>query len=112
MGQKMTFDYSILNGQDSNQYEIDPLHINVYTSKNCSFCEETLAIVHSAIDKIFCLGKSVEVIEMTIDDNPELVEEMDILALPVVQIGSLRLVGLPCIEDVELLIHETIVRGL
>ena len=111
MHQRMSIEYNLLAGKNSHPYEINPLKINVYTSGHCSFCNETLAIVHSVVDKLNYLEKPVEIVETNIEDKPHLVEEMDILALPIVQIGHLRIVGLPCTEDVEMLIHETILRG-
>ena len=112
MKQRQTsFEYSLLPGQESNPYEIEPLKINVYTSKHCAFCGDTLQIVHSTVDRISPTGKPVLIVETKIDDKPRLIEDLDILALPMIQIGRLRLIGLPCSEDVERLINETILLG-
>ncbi|TFG34444.1 hypothetical protein EU527_03255 [Candidatus Thorarchaeota archaeon] len=112
MQQRMTFEYSILRGQESNPYEIEPLQINVYTSEYCSFCSDALLISYSAADRISCVGTPVEVVEIPIDDRPSLIEELNIMALPMIQIGHLRIIGLPEPEDVERLIHEVILMGL
>lgn len=111
MQQRMTFEYSILNEHKSNPYEVEPLRINVYTSEYCSFCNDALSIAHSAAERISSVGKLVEVVEIPVDDSPSLIEELDIMALPMIQISHLRVIGIPQPEDVERLIHEVILMG-
>ena len=111
MQQRTSFDYDLLLGQKSTPYEIEPLRINIYTSQHCAFCNDALEVVHSTVDKISYIGKHVQVVETAIDDKPSLVEDLDILALPMIQIGHLRIIGLPRSEDIEQLIHETILMG-
>jgi hypothetical protein len=50
----------------------------------------------------------IEIVELPVDEKPDLVECLDIMAVPTIQIGRARLVGLPNIEEIESLMHGAI----
>ncbi len=112
MQQRIMLDYDLLLDQESIQHENEPLQINVFTSQYCSFCSDALDVVYSAVDRLSSIRKSIHVVETTIDDKPSLVEDLNILALPMIQVGHLRIIGLPRAEDVEKLVNQTILMGL
>jgi len=87
------------------------MRIDVFTSKHCSFCAEALNVVRSAAGKISYLEHPVNVIETSVDKHPELIEVYNLVALPLIQVGKAQIIGLPNQEDVERLIHDTIIMG-
>jgi hypothetical protein len=89
-------------GQDIEKGKIE---INVFTGKECAFCVEAMQHVQDAVEKVDCYDKALEIVERSVDDDPELAKVLDILALPVVMVGRLRVIGIPQTEDVEELIH-------
>lgn len=91
--------------------ESDSLRIDVFTSEYCSFCEKALEIARTAAGKIAYLGSPVEVVETSIDDQPALIEALNIVALPMIQVGTSQMIGLPCQEDIERLVHDTVLMG-
>ena len=60
--------------------ESDSLRIDVFTSEYCSFCEKALEIARSAAGRINYLGSPIEVVETSVDDQPALIEEMNLVA--------------------------------
>jgi hypothetical protein len=111
MQHRMTLEYDIFNNHNFDSSENSPLKINVYTSEYCSFCSKALTIAHSAAERFSSLGKQIEVVETPIDDRPSLIEELDIMALPMIRIGHLRIIGLPAAEDIERIVHEVILMS-
>ena len=91
--------------------ESDSLRIDVFTSEYCSFCEKALEIAKTAADKIAYLGSPIEVVETSVDDQPALIEALNLVALPMIQVGKSQMIGLPCQEDIERLVHETVLMG-
>lgn len=91
--------------------ESDSLRIDVFTSEYCSFCEEALKIARTAAGRIDYLGRSIEVVETSVDDQPALIEALNLVALPMIQVGKSQMIGLPCQEDIERLVNETALMG-
>ncbi len=91
--------------------ESESLRINVFTSEYCSFCNEALEIARNAAGKIVYLGNPIEVVETSVDDQPALIEALNLVALPMIQVGKSQMIGLPCQEDIERLVHETVLMG-
>lgn len=84
----------------------DSLKVNVFTSSNCTFCNEALDAAHEAAEKFNLLHLPVEVIETSVEDSPEIIEAFNAMALPMILVGSSRIIGLPRSEDIEFLIHQ------
>ncbi|MGY5879677.1 MAG: hypothetical protein RTV31_05475 [Candidatus Thorarchaeota archaeon] len=91
--------------------ESDNIRIDVFTSEYCSFCENALDIARTAAGRLACIGSSVEVVETSVDEQPELIEALNLVALPLIQVGRSQIVGLPNQEDIERLIHEKLLMG-
>jgi len=91
--------------------ESENLRIDVFTSEYCSFCEEALKIARTAAGKIAYLGSPIEVVETSVDDQPALIEALNLVALPMIQVGKSQMIGLPCQEDIERLVHYTVLMG-
>ncbi|MGY5873349.1 MAG: hypothetical protein RTV72_13950 [Candidatus Thorarchaeota archaeon] len=91
--------------------ESEPLRIDVFTSEYCSFCEEALEVARCAAGRITYLGSPVEVVETSVDDQPGLIESLNLVALPLIQVGRAQMIGLPLQEDIERLVHETVLMG-
>lgn len=89
----------------------ESLRIDVFTSEYCSFCEEALEIARNAAGRIAYLGSPIEVVETSVDDQPALIEALNLVALPMIQVGKSQMIGLPCQEDIERLVHETVLMG-
>jgi len=91
--------------------ESDNIRIDVFTSEFCSFCENALEIARTAAGRLACVGSSVEVVETSVDEQPELIEALNLVALPLIQIGGSQIIGIPNQEDVERLLHEKLLMG-
>jgi len=87
------------------------IRIDVFTSEYCSFCENALEVARSVAGRASYLSSSVEVVETSVDDRPELIEALNLVALPLIQIGKSQIIGLPNQEDIERLIHEKLLMG-
>ncbi|MHA1934932.1 MAG: glutaredoxin family protein [Candidatus Thorarchaeota archaeon] len=86
---------------------VDPLKITVYTSDRCVFCKDALSLVEEARKNLSYYAPRMEVVESPIDENPKLVEKLSILAVPTIFVGDTRLTGIPSKEDLEEIIHKT-----
>lgn len=91
--------------------ENDHIRIDVFTSEYCSFCEHALDVARSAAGRTSHLSSYVEVVETSVDERPELIEALNLVALPLIQIGRSQIIGLPRQEDIERLIHEKMLMG-
>jgi len=91
--------------------EPDSLRINVFTSEYCSFCEKALEIARTAAGTLDYLGSPIEVVETSVDDQPALIESLNLVALPMIQVGKSQMIGLPCQEDIQRLVQETVLMG-
>jgi len=93
---------------DSPRTRPFPITVSVFTSGGCVFCKEALAIVREAARNLSYDKLGIEIVELPVDEKPDLVECLDIMAVPTIQIGRARLVGLPNIEEIESLMHGAI----
>ena len=84
----------------------ESLKVNVFTSPNCSFCNEALDAAYEVADKFNHLQLPVEVIETSVEERPEIIEHFNAIALPMIVVGNSRIIGLPRNEDIENLIHQ------
>ena len=91
--------------------ETENIRIDVFTSEYCSFCENALEIARTAAGKLACIGSAIEIVETSVDEQPELIETLNLVALPLIQIGKSQIIGLPDQEDIERIIHEKLLMG-
>ena len=111
MLQKIELDYRKIGTFDYFSGNSESLRIDVFTSEYCSFCEDALEVARAAAGRATYLSNAIEVVERSVDDQPELIEALNLVALPLIQIGRAQIIGLPTQEDVERLIHETILMS-
>ncbi|MFW9807349.1 MAG: thioredoxin family protein [Candidatus Thorarchaeota archaeon] len=95
---------SILNEPES-------LKINVFTSSSCTFCNDALEAAKKAALKFKQFDMHIEVVETSVEEQPELVEALNVIALPVILVGNSQIIGLPSDEDIELLLHQNMFSG-
>jgi len=87
--------------------ESGSLKINVFTSSSCTFCNEALEAAQEAARKFHKLNLPIEVIETSVEKQPEIIEALNVIALPMILIGNSQIIGLPRAEDIELVLHQT-----
>ncbi len=108
MQQRTSINYDVHQKQILTEDESKPLRIEVYTSEYCAFCDDAVEVAKSAACKLAYLTNHLEVKETAVDDNPGLIEELNIIALPMIQVGQARVIGIPSLEDIERLVHESV----
>ncbi|MFW9793644.1 MAG: hypothetical protein ACFFEE_05050 [Candidatus Thorarchaeota archaeon] len=86
----------------------ESLILNVFTSSSCTFCDEALNAAFEVAEKFSSFDMPIEVVETSVEDSPEVIEAMNAIALPMIQVGNSRIIGLPSAEDIELLVHQLI----
>lgn len=111
MQQRISSEHRIFSDLGLVSENSKSLRIDVFTSEYCSFCKEALELARSAAGRITYLGSPVEVIETSVDDQPALIEALNIVALPLIQVGRSQMIGLPRQEDIEQLVHESVLMG-
>ena len=111
MQQRTSVGYDTRQGLTMRVDDSTPLRIDVFTSENCAFCNDAVKAAKSAARRLDYLANHVEVRETPVDDNPGLIEALNIIALPMIQVGRARVIGLPSPEDIERLVHETMLMG-
>lgn len=70
--------------------------VRLFTSKDCAFCRSA-KVVLEGLKQSF--GEGIRIEEIDIDENPQMMIEEGILALPVVVISSWKFVGVPDKDD-------------
>ena len=70
-----------------------------------------MEVARSAAGRAIYLTSQIEVVETSVDEQPELIEALNLVALPMIQVGNAQMIGLPTPEDVERLIHQTLLMG-
>lgn len=88
-----------------------PVRINVFTSKSCSFCNEAMDAACKAANAFRKFNINIEVVETSVEEKPEVIEALNAIALPMIQIGNSRIIGLPSSEDIEQLLHQSVLVG-
>ena len=101
----------VRNSLDAFLSESESLKVNVFTSSNCTFCNEALDAAREAAKKFALLNLPIEVVETSVEDRPEIIEALNAIALPMIIVGNSRIIGLPRSEDIELLIHHLMLAG-
>jgi len=86
--------------------------INVFTSSSCTFCNEALEAAQEAARKFNRLNLPIEVVETSVDEKPEVIEALNAIALPMILIGNSQIIGLPRAEDIEQVLHHTMLTGI
>ena len=89
----------------------EKVRIDVFTSEYCSFCKDALLAAHSAAKSASLYTDGIEVRETSVDERPELIEALNLVALPLIQVGREQIVGLPNEEDIERLIQTKLLMG-
>jgi thiol-disulfide isomerase/thioredoxin len=84
----------------------ESLKVNVFTSSNCAFCQDALDTARQVAEKFNHLNLPVEVVETAVEENPEIIEAYNAIALPMILVGGAQIIGLPRDEDIEFLIHQ------
>ena len=108
MLQRMNSEQSAIKTIRQVPRESGNIRIDVFTSEYCSFCKNALEVARLAAGRVNYLSNTIEVVETSVDDRPELIEALNLVALPLIQIGKSQIVGLPDQDDIERLIHEKI----
>ncbi|MGY5860094.1 MAG: hypothetical protein RTU63_12050 [Candidatus Thorarchaeota archaeon] len=111
MLQKLNSDLGKLEDVDYFSENAESLRIDVFTSEYCSFCDNALEVARTAAGRATYLASPVKVIETSVDDRPELIEAYNLVALPLIQVGRSQIIGLPSEDDIERLIHQTLLMG-
>ena len=96
---------------DAFYSESASLKINVFTSTSCAFCQDALDAAHEVAEKFNLLNLPVEVVETSVEEQPEIIEAYNAIALPMVLVGSSQIIGLPRTEDIEFMIHQMMLAG-
>ena len=91
--------------------ESESLKINVFTSSSCTFCGQALLAAREAAKKFQKFDMPIEVIETSVEEQPDVVEALSVIAVPMILIGNSKIVGLPQTEDIELLVNQAIMSG-
>ena len=91
--------------------ESESLKINVFTSSSCTFCAEALLAAREAAKKFQKFDMPIEVVETSVEEQPDVVEALSVIAVPMILIGNSKIVGLPQTEDIELLVNQAIMSG-
>jgi hypothetical protein len=108
MQQRTSVGYGIGKGETIHTERSQPLRIDVFTSEYCAFCNDAVEAARSAANRLAYLANEIEVRERPIDDNPALIEALNIIALPMIQVGRSRVIGIPSPEDIERLVNQSV----
>jgi len=109
--QRTNSDQKAFSNLGLNPAESDNIRIDVFTSEYCSFCKDALEVARSAAGRAAYLSSPIEVVETSVDEQPELIEALNLVALPLIQVGRSQIIGLPNQDDIERLIHERKLMG-
>ncbi|MGD9397259.1 MAG: thioredoxin family protein [Candidatus Thorarchaeota archaeon] len=103
----------VTNHEILNEFfnESESLKINIFTSSSCTFCGEALLAAREAARKFQNFDMPVEIIETSVEEQPDIVEALSVIAVPMIMIGNSKIIGLPQTEDIELLLHQTMLSG-
>ncbi|MFX1580032.1 MAG: thioredoxin family protein [Promethearchaeota archaeon] len=99
------------NKLDSLVKNSKSLKINVFTSSSCAFCNDALDAAKQAAAKFHQFDFPIEVVETSVEDQPEITEALNVVALPMILIGNSKIIGTPCPEDIEQILHNTMLSG-
>lgn len=103
--------FEIQQTKVAHRIDTKPLRIDVFTSEYCPFCGEALEAAKSAANRLGYVSDNVVVKETLVDNEPHLIEELNIIALPMIQVGHARVVGIPTPDDIERLVHESVLNS-
>ena len=84
--------------------------VTIYTSNQCLFCEQALHAARQAAKRSSIDGLHLHIIEVNIDESPDILEEKRIMALPTTIIGGTRIIGIPKEDELEQHIHKAIMN--
>ncbi len=109
MHHEMHAQWNLVENQILIAADSEPIRIHVFTSKRCIFCGDALDVAKHAAKRLTRCANQVRVVETDINERPELVEKLDIVALPTIMVGKTRLVGVPTANDIERLVHLSVI---
>ncbi|GAH73399.1 unnamed protein product, partial [marine sediment metagenome] len=78
-----------------------PLRIRVFTSERCAFSQIALENVRCVVQNLKQSNQELEVVEDSVDGNPNILEAHNIMALPLTVVGNFYIVGIPTFQDLE-----------
>ena len=79
--------------------------VTVYTSRHCLFCEEAIRVIGEAADRLSYVSPVVRVVDV----ESEHLQSEDITAVPTVEAGKQRIVGVPTVDEVTRLVQEALI---
>ncbi|MHA1929225.1 MAG: hypothetical protein ACTSV2_11685 [Candidatus Thorarchaeota archaeon] len=101
--------------QSTNQgYVVDSISslkkikVTILTSKKCFFCDVAVSHAREAADNLSKFNYELEIVESSIDDNPSIIEELNVLGLPLTIIGKAKFLGIPNVSDIEEMVHQVL----
>lgn len=94
-------------GVDSTS-SLKKVKVTILTSKKCFFCNEVVDHVKEAASNLSKFNYELEIVESSIDDNPSIIEELNVLGLPLTIIGETKFLGIPIASDIEQMVHQVI----
>ena len=97
---------SILTSSVPDGDNVAPLRIRVFTSERCAFSQIALEQVRCVVQNLRQSNQELEVVESSIDGNPNILETHNIMALPLTIVGDFYIVGIPTSRDLESLLNE------
>ena len=84
------------------------IKVTILTSKKCFFCKEAVNHAREAADNLSKFNYDLEIVESSIDDDPSIIEELNILGLPLTIIGRTQFLGIPNVSDIEEMVHKVL----
>ncbi len=80
--------------------------IRVFTSERCEFSQIALEHVRNVVKNLKHATQELKVIETSVDEDTSVLEEYNIMALPMTVVGDCYIVGIPTTRDLESLLNE------
>ncbi|MCK5151695.1 MAG: hypothetical protein KAQ65_07640 [Candidatus Thorarchaeota archaeon] len=97
---------SILTSSVPDGDNVAPLRIRVFTSERCAFSQIALEHVRCVVQNLKQSKQELEVVEASVDGNPNILETHNIMALPLTVVGDFYILGIPTSRDLESLLNE------
>ncbi|MDF1539948.1 MAG: hypothetical protein P1Q69_13710 [Candidatus Thorarchaeota archaeon] len=97
---------SVLSSLGLEQSDEANLTIQIFTSKRCTFSKVAIGQAQDVVARLNYKNRSIRVVESPVDDNPSLLEDLKIVALPMTVVNDYYLVGVPSSGELESIIRN------
>ena len=99
---------SVLSALRLGKADESEVVIQVFTSAKCEFSDVAIGQALDVVENLANENENLRIVETSVDRDPSLLEQFNIIALPLTVVNDYYIVGVPSRRDLESIINKVL----